>query len=408
MSRNSSSNTTASDYSSVDDTSSLITWTGPWTSYRGDQTLLNSTIWKNASLTTCGGEGTKKSAGPCYARIPFNGTYGALYGDAGAGLGTYHCSLERTNSSGILEPETTWNWYFGQEVAKDHQINTLLCAVKDIPAGEHQFVIGIEADQVDKGVSVDYLSTSSSLPAGLAYSWQSFYGDAVPPQNWRNTTEIPRLPSETSTNIPSIAATLPSHHVPHGSNKLAVGLGVGLGVGLALLAALAGWFFYRRRAKRRAAGAEQLSDEGSNWYPEPGEAVRLTDSAGGGDAHEGGSEEEKEAAALHGRPMSGEGLTLPPSTVVPFALFSSSPTSPHPPPSFPSTPPPPQPVFASSPYLDPPADSSTFATSGSTTAEGATLPPASAGGLGAGTARREPQRRETVVTLADPAEFAER
>ncbi|GAA6028250.1 hypothetical protein JCM8097_006940 [Rhodosporidiobolus ruineniae] len=289
----------------LDDTSPLLSYTGPWTRFAG----VTNNGWTNDSYTSCGGEGTGNGTA-CWLRVPFTGTYAALYGDANKDHGTFHCSLE-TSSSGSLQPEGEWAWYFGGAMSngRPYQTNALLCAVQGIPEGEHTLVLGVEAQQVPRGIAVDYVNISTSVPAGTAYSWSSLFNSAVPPTDLRNTTATPTLPQITSSSVPS-TGSMPSSG-GGGSSSLAVGLGAGLGSAAALaLVALAAWVFLRRRRRRR--GEQYDPDEpirgaggsgpherresdghstyaGSDWYPGRSEVGVLSAAAAGAGAGGGGA-----------------------------------------------------------------------------------------------------------------------
>ncbi|GAA6001506.1 hypothetical protein JCM10207_006699 [Rhodosporidiobolus poonsookiae] len=275
--------------STLDDTSPSLLYSGPWTTYTGSEGLYDASGWHNGSFASCGGEGAGNSTA-CEVRVPFSGTQVALYGDANAGHGVFHCSLERTNSAGEREPEGVWFWGYAGAMSnmRPYQLNALLCQITSIPAGEHTLVLGVEADQVPKGIALDYVEITDDVAAGDSYSWSSFFNGAVPSSALRNTTATPSLPTETSSTSPTSYVS-PTSSSSGGVNALAVGLGAGIGGAFALAAlAIAFWLFYKRRkGDRRPLRKEKLPsrdfDDGASsvWYPGHTEVNALQASGGG-------------------------------------------------------------------------------------------------------------------------------
>ncbi|BGP16506.1 hypothetical protein JCM10213v2_004508 [Rhodosporidiobolus nylandii] len=264
----------------VDDHSPVLQYTGPWAKYEGDSGTYDATPWSGGTFSSCGFKGAGNETG-CTVRYPFSGTYAAVFGDANPDHGVVHCSLERTNASGGSEPEGLWAWYFtgAQSNRRPYSLNKTICAVEGIPQGEHTLVLGVEPEQVSKGVAIDYFVSSSELPAGTNYSWSSYFNSAVPPNNLRDTTATPFLPSSTSSASPT--SPISSSSGGGGVNKLAVGLGAGLGGACLLIAVgVAVWLFLRRRRPpSRPSPLKEVSqdtvlthDIGSTWFPDRSES----------------------------------------------------------------------------------------------------------------------------------------
>ncbi|GAA5975516.1 hypothetical protein JCM11641_004292 [Rhodosporidiobolus odoratus] len=257
----------------IDDADSSITYTGPWESYKGESGTYNASAWLGGTFTSCGGNNSSNSTG-CQARFTFTGTRAALYGDTNAGHGVFSCRLEREIGD-VEEPEGLWGWWFAgsQSNRRPYRLNAKLCQIEGIPAGQHTLVLGVEPDQVERGIAIDYLNYTDSVPAGSNYLWSSDFNGAVPPTSLRNTTATPTLPSATSSPSPSSPPSSNGINTP-----LAVGLGAGLGGACALLAlGVAVWLILkRRRARKREppparheASRESAStwDAESNWFP---------------------------------------------------------------------------------------------------------------------------------------------
>ncbi|GAA5828768.1 hypothetical protein JCM11251_005865 [Rhodosporidiobolus azoricus] len=272
----------------LDDTSSTLTYSGPWRFYSGSSGLFDATSWHDGSFASCGGNRASNGTVPasssgvrCDLRVPFEGTSISLYGDTNPGHGVFSCRLERQDDSGQSEAEGTWGWFYGgsQSNRRPYQLNATLCSISGIPSGKHTLVLGVEPDQVQDGIAFDYASFDSSAEEGSTYTWSSLFNHAVPPSALRNTTATPSLPASTSSSTFRPSGS-PSN-TGKGLNVVGLAVGVSLGGACAIAAAVIFFLVWRKRQKRKKenrsrypAHQHEREDSGSTfhdgdsvWYP---------------------------------------------------------------------------------------------------------------------------------------------
>ncbi|GAA5917046.1 hypothetical protein JCM6882_001908 [Rhodosporidiobolus microsporus] len=273
----------------LDSSSSALTYSGAWRTYTGSSGLYDATGWSDGTFASCGGNAVDErvpassSGVRCDVRVPFEGTSIALYGDTNPGHGVFSCRLERENdSTGESEPEGTWGWFYGgsQSNQRPYQLNATLCAVSGIPSGKHTLVLGVEPDQVEDGIAFDYATYSNnSEDEGTSYTWSSLFNHAVPPSTLRNTTATPSLPSSTSS--PSSSSTSSPSSTGKGANVVGLAVGVSIGGACALAALVIAFFLWRKRRERRRRNAaaypvqqherddsaSAFGDGDSVWFP---------------------------------------------------------------------------------------------------------------------------------------------
>ncbi|GAA5900326.1 hypothetical protein JCM6882_002307 [Rhodosporidiobolus microsporus] len=261
-------------YTFYDDAAGPAQWSPPecW-QHHANSTGANGLVrWNDGTYSEpalAGGQGNLTTR--CEMKIPFYGTFAAIYGsNYGEYTGAvFHCHLEYKTTWGETVREGVWDWRDSTGSRLGGTSNSgSLCAVTSIPAGNHTLVLGIEPDQVGKGLSIDQYQVSSDVNEGMSVEWSSDFTAIVPPETFRNTTASALIPSRTG--FPSATASSSSSSSSDSSNRLGLGLGVGLGVAALALAFLVGlWCVRSRRAARRAVEDERrLSlDTKGNWYP---------------------------------------------------------------------------------------------------------------------------------------------
>ncbi|BGP13432.1 hypothetical protein JCM10213v2_001352 [Rhodosporidiobolus nylandii] len=197
-----------------------------WT--QGTYSMCGGTDW-NSTVSDAGRNETQQ-AGGCEVRVPFSGTFAELLGtNVHAYIAAqYYCRLEYTTDWGETVTEGAWAWFDGSQRTNSRDgMNVTLCSVTSIPAGNHTLVLGVEPDQVAKGLAIDLYQWSNDVMEGASVTWRSDFSSSVPPDSLRYTTETSAVPTATSsTSSPSSSASpsSPSH----------LGLGLGLGLGLVL------------------------------------------------------------------------------------------------------------------------------------------------------------------------------
>ncbi|EGU11650.1 4Fe-4S ferredoxin [Rhodotorula toruloides ATCC 204091] len=248
----------------VDDQDIRCEFGGNWNFFRGESGPKNASGWYGQTYASCGGPGYWEQGKDCELRVPFVGTYAALFGDSNGDHGPFSCRLERDG-----QPVGVWAWYDGgSRWWWPYQHDTKLCEVSGLPNASYDLVLHVEVDQVKKGIAFDYMRSSDTVPPGNTTQWRSDFNDVVPPNNLRDTTATPMLPSATASLAPAPSATSASSG--KSVNKLAVGLGAGLGGFFLILAVVAIVLFLRLRGKpfRRRHDPIASYDAGSTWSPD--------------------------------------------------------------------------------------------------------------------------------------------
>ncbi|GAA5996799.1 uncharacterized protein JCM10292_003209 [Rhodotorula paludigena] len=199
-------------------------YTGPWSHYDQDDRNFNASDYSGGTASVCTTWGGQPAYGEdnCEVRVSFTGK-------------------PRVSGHGVTQEPTTG--------ATDGMSTYAL------------YMYGTNA----QNLQFDYAVSDNTQAPGNGYFWNSDLSEAVPPQPFRNTTDLPLLPSFTA--VPErvsyvTASSSPSPFSSGSDSNLPLILGLVLGLGGGLLATcLALFWLYKRR--RRRAGAPEDVDGGS-------------------------------------------------------------------------------------------------------------------------------------------------